>query len=373
MLVGPLPPPYYGQSVSFKMLVDNLDAKVDTLVVDYSSQVVQPGSGFSFRRVFEYASILIYFCWKCLLAPKGTRIYLTIAQSKSGFFRDFVMIWFASLMGREVVVHLKGGNYDGFYHSVDSMTQWLVRKTLRKVDTIIVLGNALIGMFDFDVSLKKKIKVVMNGLPMELEEIEGHNKPAGQKVRLLFLSNLIMSKGYLDLVKALGKLKQNGLDFHADFCGRFMTSPDDIITSTVEEREREFFSLIKGLDLDENVEYHGVVSGDTKTEMLTSADIFVLSTNYINEGQPVSIIEALAYSSAIVTTRYRSIVDMIDDGKEGWFVEYGDAVDMADKLEELIRDERKLTEMQRAAHASYLNKFTQSRHISNMEAILLAE
>ena len=115
------------------------------------------------------------------------------------------------------------------------------------------------------------------------------------------------------------------------------------------------------------------MSGDTKTEMLTSADIFVLSTNYINEGQPVSIIEALAYSSAIVTTRYRSIVDMIDDGKEGWFVEYGDAVDMADKLEELIRDERKLTEMQRAAHASYLNKFTQSRHISNMEAILLAE
>ena len=41
------------------------------------------------------------------------------------------------------------------------------------------------------------------------------------------------------------------------------------------------------------------------------------------EGQPVSIIEALAFKNIVISTKYRSIPDMIDENIEGFFVDYG--------------------------------------------------
>ena len=35
----------------------------------------------------------------------------------------------------------------------------------------------------------------------------------------------------------------------------------------------------------------------------------------MNEGQPISIIEAMAYKNAIITTKYRSIPDLISEKK----------------------------------------------------------
>ena len=59
------------------------------------------------------------------------------------------------------------------------------------------------------------------------------------------------------------------------------------------------------------VEHLGFVSGDRKAEVLRDADLFLFPTQYLGENQPVNLIEAMAFGLPIVTTRWRSLPEML--------------------------------------------------------------
>ena len=80
--------------------------------------------------------------------------------------------------------------------------------------------------------------------------------------------------------------------------------------------------MVSDLSLSENVEYRGVVHGDEKIDLFSEASLFILPTNYNNEGQPVSIIEAISFGLPIISTQYRAIPDMLTEGLNGFFVDY---------------------------------------------------
>ena len=136
VLIGPLPPPYVGQSISFQMLVDGMkEDHIPYTVVDLSGKRKSYGGAASWARALEYIKILFDYFRKSILGKKT--IYVTIAQSRHGFFRDFVIIWFAYLKGHRIVCHLKGGNYDNFYEAQQKCMRWIIRRTLLRVDNII--------------------------------------------------------------------------------------------------------------------------------------------------------------------------------------------------------------------------------------------
>ena len=45
--------------------------------------------------------------------------------------------------------------------------------------------------------------------------------------------------------------------------------------------------------------------------MLRDADLFLFPTRYLGENQPVNLIEAMAFGLPIVTTRWRSLPEML--------------------------------------------------------------
>ena len=94
--------------------------------------------------------------------------------------------------------------------------------------------------------------------------------------------------------------------FHFDFAGKFF-----------EKSEEDFFwNYIKGNELEDYVTFHGVVGGDKKRDLLKRCDVFVLLTTYPNEGQPISILEAMGNGMVVVATDHAGIPDLIsqDDG-----------------------------------------------------------
>ena len=373
IMVGPLPPPFYGQSLSFKRLVGAMkgDKQFKLTVINITSKFVQAGSGYSFVRSLEYIFILLKYIYCTLKNPFNGSVYITVGQSLSGFYRDFVMIWVAYFLKKKIIIHIKGGNYGNFFNDQNKINKVLIKVTLYRVDSVIVLSNYLINMFNFDKDLLKKVVVVNNALPHEL----GHCKlrESNKLVNILFLSNLIVSKGYLDLVKALSVVKKQRGDFIASFAGEFMNSSDDKDKNkTPVDMKYEFENMIKELNLSNHVRYCGVLIGADKKHILDQSDILVLPTNYINEGQPVSIIEAMAHNNAIITTKYRSMVDMIKDGEQGFFVEYSSYKLLASKILKLIDDRVLLAKMQDSAYQTYTNHFTFSMHIEKMKKILKA-
>jgi glycosyltransferase involved in cell wall biosynthesis len=59
------------------------------------------------------------------------------------------------------------------------------------------------------------------------------------------------------------------------------------------------------------VQHVGFVSGDRKNQLLREADLFLFPTRYLGENQPVNLIEAMAFGLPIVTTRWRSLPEML--------------------------------------------------------------
>lgn len=80
---------------------------------------------------------------------------------------------------------------------------------------------------------------------------------------------------------------------------------------------------------------------------VNTADAFILSSD--SEGFPMCVGEAMALGKAIISTRVSGVIEMLDNGKYGIFVDFS-AESIADAIIKLIKDEDMLLRYQ---HLSY--------------------
>jgi glycosyltransferase involved in cell wall biosynthesis len=96
----------------------------------------------------------------------------------------------------------------------------------------------------------------------------------------------------------------------------------------------------------------------------------------VNEGTPVSVIEALAAERPAVATRVGGTPDIIRDGIDGFLVDPADPGELAERLAELARDATRRAAMGAAGRARVLERYAVSRLIDDIDRLyreLLAE
>lgn len=238
--------------------------------------------------------------------------YFTISQTSGGNLRDLVILKILELKRKKCLIHLHGGYYRNLIEN--DMKSWQKKanySAISKLAGAIVLSKSLrtifLGMLD-----ENKIFVVENCvddqylLPDEyIKEKLIRQKNAGIK-NILWLSNFIRSKGY-DTVLQLAKKEKENVEqgfiqkYHFQFAGKFF-----------DEAEKEYFeNFIEQNSLSQFITFHGVVGGKEKSDLLKKCDIFMLPTRYPNEGQPISILEAMGNGMFIITTDHAGIPDIV--------------------------------------------------------------
>ena len=81
--------------------------------------------------------------------------------------------------------------------------------------------------------------------------------------------------------------------------------------------------------------------------LLAELDVTVLASK--NEGCPVALLEAMAGGRACIATRIPGPLDVVDDGRNGRLVPYGDAVALAGAIRDLTSSAQLRREMGAAA------------------------
>ena len=245
---------------------------------------------------------------------KADLFYFTISQTKGGNMRDLMILKLLDMQHKKCLVHLHGGYYRQLVdNDLGSSQRKSNYKAISKLAGAIVLGPSLKGIFSGMIDDNKIITVpncVDDEYLMSDEEFEKKISSFNdRKIKhVLYLSNFIKTKGYPEVLKMARSEKarvDNGEErrFHFDFAGAFF-----------EKAEEDYFnSFIKDNQLEDYVTYHGVVSGAKKEELLKNSDIFVLLTRYPNEGQPISILEAMGNGMLIVTTDHAGIPDIVNE------------------------------------------------------------
>jgi glycosyltransferase involved in cell wall biosynthesis len=147
--------------------------------------------------------------------------------------------------------------------------------------------------------------------------------------RIVSVGRLVFFKGFEDLIEACAELARRQIDFICDIIG------DGPLRQTLQTK-------IQQLDLSSRVNLLGSISQGAVLEKLHAADIFALASTTDAQGAtdvfPTVILEAMASSQSVVSTRLAGIPELVADGQTGILVPPGDSTALAHALEQLLRD-----------------------------------
>jgi glycosyltransferase involved in cell wall biosynthesis len=96
-------------------------------------------------------------------------------------------------------------------------------------------------------------------------------------------------------------------------------------------------------------------------------DAFVLPS--VNEGTPVSAIEALASGTPVVANRVGGVPDVVRDGVDGFLVEPGDSEAAGERLATLARDPELRRRLGEAGRARVLERYSVSRLVDDVDRL----
>jgi len=372
VLIGPKKPPITGQSEAFEILLKGLDdGKQKILLINLSpSNDKDYGSGFRYRRILDVIVVLT----KVLLIEikhRNNLFYITVAQSTLGFIKDMLIIKMLSLFRKNITAHIHGGNFNQFYNTQNSVTKYLIRHTYRRVENIIVLSEKFIEMFDFDSAILSKVKVVKNCCNLDFS-LGLKKKINNNHIEITYLSNLIESKGFMDLLELAKMLKENNRSFTINIAGDFVINKEEPSQiSSIQELKNAFYSKIEKYNIKKHINYLGVVNPQNKDLLLKKTDFLVLPTKYNNEGQPISLIEGLAYGCVLLSTNYRAIPDMLIENETGLYIKNGEPSTIFSAIEKIIND-NSFEKMSLNSSSLYNNEFKKNMYIESIKNIIIS-
>jgi glycosyltransferase involved in cell wall biosynthesis len=333
LIIGPFPPPIHGMSLANMNLYSELKKNHEVIILDTTtnrnfSDLSQQGN-FKGIKIFTSLKQVLSGTMRILFSKRFDIIYITPAQSAVGYIKYVPFMWAAHVRRIPYLIHIHGGYFRTMYDQTDGWKKKIINRSLKNLSAAIVLGDSLKYMFEGLIP-DEKIFVCENGVEEEIfatkEEIEEKIKrfKKDDTLRVLYLSNLMRAKGILDLLEAIKIIKDNGKKVHLDVAGA--------IEPSIKNEAESYFK-----ELGDTVTYHGVVSGKKKKDLLLGNYIFCLPTYYPNEGQPISILEAMANGCAIVTTDHGGIKDIVNK-EYGIFVEKNSPNSVAEAIEKVMKN-----------------------------------
>jgi len=298
-----------------------------------------------------YLAIKFYLSLTYLIIrSRPALVYIPVSQTTLGYLKDSIFIIIGKLFQRKVVCHLRGGNFKNWLNSASAATRWYVRRIHSLVDGQIVLAPSLKHLF-FGIVPEKKLFVVPNG-----KNIAYGDKPKSDgTIRILFLANIIRTKGVLDALHAAPVVYAKYRNVEFVFGGQW----DEI---DVKEEIEAYLGHNKMLP----IRWLGMVCGKEKYEAFNSADIFLFPTYYPPEGHPWVIVEAMAAGLPIISTDQGAIVESVIDGVNGFIVEKRNPEMIAKKLIALINNDELRRRMGQQSRRFYEAKFTEDLMVKHM-------
>ncbi len=316
-----MPEPITGVSLANKVLVEGLsnNGAYQIKVVNTSFGHFKENLGkFSFSKFFFYLKQNLH-----VFKVFGVdMVYITPGQTFFGLLKYMLFIVTSKILRKELIIHIHG-NYVGLeYNFLKGIKKKLFKWLLSQASKGIVLSESLSGNMSPFVH-KSKIFVLYNFVEDFLfsDRKTINRKLTQSKPKIIFLSNLMEEKGIFDLLEALRILEEKGFDYEAKIAGNLDTT-----------HENKLQAYIKTL---KKTKYVGIVSGKNKKDLLLWSNIFILPTFYKMEGQPISILEAMATGNIVLTTRHAGIPDIFQNEINGYYVEKNNSNSIVETIQSL--------------------------------------
>lgn len=361
LVIGQTPPPYGGQAISIQQLINAKFDEVELyhIQMKYSKRMYEVGK-IRIKKFFHLIEVVLRSIFK-IIKYKIDIIYYPPGSNKIALIRDIFTLMILRLFKKKIILAFHAA---GLSEEVKKWNNpvliYLFRKAFLNVDAAI--QTSAFNPPDADFIAAKRKYIVYPGVR---DEYYRFNRDIQRESRdiptILYVGVITPVKGINILLRSLKLLKDKRILFKACFVGEFVS----------EEYKKAIENMLKEFDLNSIVTFSGPKIGDEKWYFYKNADIFCFPSFAPFESFGKVVVEAMMFELPVVATRWRGIQEIVVDNETGYLVEPYDSIELAEKIEILIRNKDLRLEMGKKGRKRYLEHFTEKHYLDKMKEIFI--
>jgi|ERR1035437_3379830 glycosyltransferase involved in cell wall biosynthesis len=330
-----------GQMFASKSLINSyLKDKIEFILIDSTSDTV-PAPPLFVRSIKALKRLFVFI--KKLINYKIDTILIFCSDGFS-FLEKGAMAMIAKIFGKKVIFAPRSGMSKDDYERSKFM-RWYMKFVLNKVDYIICQGNSWKDFYEKVTkgkSAENKFIVQQNWIDTDeyVKNHDGYIVRQSLVLKILYLGWIEEFKGIFDIINAIKKLQNAGLEIELEVYGSG-------------SKINEAIQLVKKLKLEKVVLFKGWADQKKKLQAFTETDIYVLPSR--REGFPNSLLEAMASGLPIIATDVGGVADLVKNGYNGLLVDHSDVEQLSEAMLTLINNPDMRSALALNARKSVLN------------------
>ncbi|MCI9357982.1 MAG: glycosyltransferase family 4 protein [Lachnospiraceae bacterium] len=286
----------------------------------------------------------------CFCVDKYDIVHIHMAAQAS-FSRKALFVKKAHRARKKIVIHQHAADFDDFFFQQSNVRKRMKIKTIfGMADKVVVLSDEWARFFGENVCAENRIFILYNGIILPK-----YKKTDYSDHKVLFLGRLGERKGSYDILKAIPGILDKVPD--AMF---YLAGDGDI------ENHRK---IVENKVSKCHIEFLGWIKEEKREKYLKDISTFILPSYH--EGMPMSILEAMSYGMATVSTNVGGIPQIIENDINGIRIDAGDVNAITDTLVDLLQNESKKKELGQAAYKRVKEQFNAEKNIEKLRQLYM--
>jgi glycosyltransferase involved in cell wall biosynthesis len=228
------------------------------------------------------------------------------------------------LTGLRYALRVCGPDIPGFerrYRPLYPVLAPVIRRAWRGAETVVAKCREEAAMIHA-IDRRPQVELIPNGVDLAAFP-PADPVPDEGPLRVLCVARLIGRKRQGDLIRAVGALRDRGIDARLELVG-------------TGDARAAYQAEVDRLGLGDRVRFAGYVPREAIARVYRAAHVFALPS--ANEGMSVATLEAMAAGLPVVVTRTGGTAELVADGDSGLTFAVGDVAELARHLARLATD-----------------------------------
>lgn len=356
LVVGQTPPPFGGQAVMIANLLAGKFERIRLFHVRmaFSTDMESVGK-FAMGKVWKLFTTILAIWWARFRHRTPVLYYPPSGPNKVPVMRDIILLCATRWLFSKVVFHFHAGGVSGFEQQLARPVRPFFRMAYSK--PALSIRTAPQNPEDGDQLGAQRDVVIPNGIEDARPMVSRTIAKPGEPLVILFAGVLVESKGVRVLLEAFDLLLQKGVSARLEIMGKWN---DDALRTWCTE-------FIKSKDLGAHVRFLGVLRDREKYERFAGCDVFCFPSYFEAESFGLVLVEAMQFGKPLVSTRWRGIPSVVEDGLNGYLVPVQDPQAVASRLFELAGDPALRARMGAEGERIFGERFTLEAFHRSME------
>ena len=283
LLIGPMPPPIGGDTISFHKLVNN---DIFNRFFDIKVISTRPVHLRAERDIIDVVRFFLVMFELSLHIFKYKTIFFNINRgfAVTGYLIPFLL---CKLLRRKIILKTFGGGLDRLIDTLHPLHKKIVIRVFKSTDLLLPQTHQLCKWFKGE---GFKTYLFPNWVPDDYLQY----KNIKNKKNFIFIGQIKREKGVFNLINSMHLFP----DVECHFFGPILNCD-----------KNEFFKEIK---LSKNCRYHGILAREHLGDTIENYKFLILPTFYPGEGIPAVLLESIAKGVPVISSRKGGITDIID-------------------------------------------------------------